>query len=205
MKGVEVRGRTVEEAVENGLRELGLSRDRVDVEIIEEPSRALFGILGGREAVVRVVPREDREAFARRFLSEVTEAMKVDVDMEIRTEDEWVTVDMAGQDAALLIGRRGQTLDALQYLVNVAAGKACAGKGRIVVDVEGYRKRRARTIERMAEHMAERVARTGKKAAMEPMTAHERKIVHLALQKNPRVSTMSEGEEPYRRVIITPE
>ena len=206
MKGIEARGRTVEEAIETGLAEMGLPRDRVDVEVIEAPSKPLFGLIGGKEAVVRIVPRfQDKDRFTMDFLGEVLGAMGVEATMRASAGEDSIAVDIEGEEAALLIGRRGQTLDALQYLVNVAASRACGEKTRVVLDVEGYRKRRARSLERLAEQMAERASRTGRQVVLDPMTAHERKIVHMALQSNTKVTTASEGEEPYRRVVIRPE
>jgi spoIIIJ-associated protein len=206
MKAIEARGKTVEEAIETGLAELGLPRDRVDVEVIEAPAKPLFGLIGGKEAVVKIVPRcEDKDRFAMDFIEEVLGAMGVKVTIKASAGEDSIAVDIEGEEAALLIGRRGQTLDALQYLVNVAASRACGEKARIILDVEGYRKRRARSLERLAEQMADRAARTGRRVVLEPMTAHERKIVHVTLQSNSRVTTASEGEEPYRRVVISPE
>jgi len=206
MKGIEARGKTVEEAIETGLAEMGLPRDRVDVQVIEAPSKPLFGLIGGKEAVVRIVPRfQDKDRFTMDFLGEVLGAMGVKATVKASAGEDSIAVDIEGEEAALLIGRRGQTLDALQYLVNVAASRACGEKTRVVLDVEGYRKRRARSLERLAGQMAERASRTGRQVVLDPMTAHERKIVHMALQSNTKVTTASEGEEPYRRVVIRPE
>lgn len=141
---------------------------------------------------------------AKTFLQEVFQAMKVDVVMEkfVNTNDGSVTIRLHGDDMGILIGKHGQTLDSLQYLTNLVANKAAEGRMRVIIDVEDYRDRRAETLTRLARRLADRVRREGEPVALEPMNPHERKIIHMALQNDRRVTTFSEGEDPNRHVVI---
>lgn len=220
MKSLERTGRTVEEAVEAALAELGVSRDQCEVEILEEGNKGLFGLLGARPARVRVTvkaapelpkheERKDGEQAAvdrgREFLSGLLERMKVPAAVETRVdEDGTVVMNITGSDLGVVIGARGQTLDAVQYLVNVVANKDASSRVRIVVDAEGYRERRAEAVRRMALRAAEKAKAARKRVRLDPMSAVERRLVHLALRDDDQVETRSEGTEPYRRVVIVP-
>jgi len=203
MKSVEKSGRTVDEAISAALEVLGVPSDRVKVEVLEEGKSGFLGI-GAKPAVVRVTLRETRRERVERFLEDVCGAMDVDVTLSVRSEPDYVYMDVNGREAGMLIGHHGQTLEAMQYLVNLVAGKSEEDGQRIVLDVEGYRKRREETLVRLASRLAERVRREGEPVVLEPMSAHERRVIHLALQDSPDVSTGSEGEEPFRRVVIQP-
>lgn len=204
MDKIEKTGKTVDEALDLAVNELGVTRDQVDYRVLEAPSKALFGIIGGKEARVEVTVRKaDPVDAAKSFLQDVLKAMKLNVYIEKLTTEENVTLNLRGDDLGILIGKHGQTLDALQYLTNLAAQKDVRERIRIIVDVEDYRKRRADTLEQLALRIADRVKRTGQKVALEPMNPHERKIIHTSLQDDPRLETLSEGEEPYRRVVIS--
>lgn len=201
-KSVEKRGRSVEEAVAAALQELGVDKEHVEVEVLEEPAKGLFGLIGTRDALVRVTAKETKEKVAFRFLRDVARAIGLDVEISARRDEEYLFFDIRGDELGILIGRRGLTLDALQYLTNLAAGRASNERQRIVVDVEGYRRRREETLQRLAERLAEKVRRSGQSMELEPMSAHERRVIHLALQNSPYVTTYSEGEEPFRKVVI---
>jgi spoIIIJ-associated protein len=203
MKVVEKSGRTVDEALAAALEELGVPSDRAKVEVVDEGKGGFLGI-GAKPAVVRVSLKESRRERIEEFLSEVCDAMDVDVQLAIREEGEYLYVDVNGPEAGILIGHHGQTLDAMQYLLNLVASKVEHDGQRVVLDVEGYRKRREETLVRLATRLAERVQRNGEPMVLEPMTAHERRVIHLALQDNPYVVTGSEGEDPFRRVVIQP-
>lgn len=203
MKSVEKKGRTVDEAVAAALAELGAVREEAVIEVLEEPNKGFLGLIGGKGALVRVIKKERKEDVARRVLKEIGEALGLQVQIEGRADEESVVLNLRGSELGILIGRRGQTLDAIQYLVNLAASKNSLGRERIILDVEGYRQRRAETLERLATRLAERVRRTGESVALEPMSAHERRVIHLALQENPYVTTHSEGEEPFRKIVIS--
>lgn len=204
MDKIEKTGKTVDEALDLAVHELGVTRDQIDYRVLEAPSKALFGILGGKEARVEVTVRKaDPVDAAKSFLQEVLKAMNLNVYIEKLTSEENVTLNLRGDDLGILIGKHGQTLDALQYLTNLAAQKDVRERVRIIVDVEDYRRRRADTLEQLALRIADRVKRTGQKVALEPMNPHERKIIHTSLQNDPRLETLSEGEDPYRRVVIS--
>jgi spoIIIJ-associated protein len=204
MRTIEKTGRTVDEAIAAGLQELGVPSERVKVEVLEEGKGGFLGI-GARPSVVRLTLKESRADRVEEFLGQVCDALKLPVTIRVSAESDHLQVDLTvGDEAQVLIGHHGQTLDALQYLCNLVATKAEADGPRVLLDVEGYRKRRAETLNRLAARLAERVRRTGEPAALEPMSAHERRVIHLALQDDPSVTTTSEGEEPFRRVVIHP-
>jgi len=176
----------------------------------------LFGFLGGRAARVAVtvidempklksgltVASIDPVAVAREFLENVFQAMKLKVNIDLETQSENVTFNLHGDDLGILIGKHGQTLDALQYLTNLAAHRDSEERIRIVIDVEDYRKRRVDTLSRLARRLADQVKLSGDKVVLEPMSPQERKVIHMTLQDDYRITTYSEGEEPFRKVII---
>lgn len=203
MTSLEKTGRTVEEALESALTELGVSRERVEYEILENPSKGLFGLIGAKPARVLVTVKEiDPLEVAMTFLQSIFATMQLQVAVEKMTRDEHVILNLRGEDLGILIGKHGQTLDALQYLTNLAANRDAENKVRIVLDVEDYRKRRTETLSRLALRLADKVKRRGEKVALEPMSPHERKIIHVALQDDSRIVTYSEGDEPFRKVVI---
>lgn len=203
MRTIERSGRTVDEAVALALEELGVPSDRVVVEVLDEGKSGFLGI-GARPAAIRVTLKASRADRVEGFLGDICEAMGIGVRIDVQEDAEYLQVDLTGQEAGILIGHHGQTLDALQYLCNLAAARTGEQGPRILLDVEGYRKRRSETLTALAERLAERVVRTGEPVALEPMSAQERRVIHLALQEHPAVSTTSEGDEPFRRVVIQP-
>jgi spoIIIJ-associated protein len=203
MKVVEKSGRTVDEALAAALDELGVPSDRVKIEVLDEGKGGFLGI-GAKPALVRVTLKESRKERVEQFLEEVCAAMEVEVQVAVREDGEYLHADVEGREAGILIGHHGQTLDALQYLLNLVASKVGETNQRVVLDVEGYRKRREETLTKLATRLAERVQRNGEPMVLEPMSAHERRVIHLALQDNPHVVTGSEGEDPFRRVVIQP-
>jgi len=213
MTTVEKVGKTVDEAIEAALTELGVSRDQIEYTVLEEPTKGLFGLLGGKPAKVLVtlieapvmrsqLPKSDPVVVATEFIQNVLEAMRMEVKIEKMTGLENVTLNLRGDDLGILIGKHGQTLDAMQYLTNLAAHRDSEDRMRIIIDVEDYRKRRAETLERLARRLADKVKTRGEKVILEPMSPHERKIIHMTLQDDYRVTTYSEGEEPFRKVVI---
>lgn len=215
MTTLEKVGKTVEEAIDLAAAELGVVRDQLDVEVLEEPSKGLFGLLGGKPAKIRATvkkveqvkpegPKVDPVAVAREFLDNIFRTMKLDVKVEKLTQAENVTLNLRGDDLGILIGKHGQTLDALQYLTNLAAHRDADERIRIVLDVEDYRKRRAETLSRLALRLADKVKSRSEKVVLEPMSPSERKVIHMTLQDDNRVTTYSEGEEPFRKVVIAP-
>lgn len=208
MKSVEAVARSVEEAVEQGLTELGATRDEVEITIIDEGKPGLFGILGSKQAKVKLELKFTANKKAEAAVEYMKNILKqMDVEAEIDSEvDEEKDVHLAinGENLGLLIGRRGQTLDALQYLTNMAVNRQGGDWVRVNVDIEGYRSRREDTLKSLADRLATKVKTSGRRVALDPMTALERRIIHSELQEFPGVETHSEGRDPYRRVIIVP-
>jgi len=208
MNSIEISARTVEEAIKMALKELNSTENEVDVEILDEPSKGFLGLLGGKMAKVKVTPKLDPLLDTKSFLLNVTEKMGLDVEINITQENEYLKMEFNGKDLGILIGRRGDTLDALQYLANLIANRQShlqernADRVRIILDAEDYRQRREETLTKLALKMADKVEKTGRKVVLEPMNPQERRIIHTALQNNEAVQTISEGAEPFRRIII---
>ena len=281
-KTIEKTGKSVEDALKAALSELGVNESDVDVEVLETPSKGIFGIFGTKPARIKVTvkdtppPVEKTEEFvgepptvvkfrvvpgladlpkvdaefveedatptaeksfvedepapkveeepkvdtepvneekpfdreevierAKKFLKDIYKAIDIDLTINVREVDGNVILDLVEKDSAMIIGKRGQTIDALQYLTNLAANRASEEKVRFILDVENYRERREETIIRLAKSVADRVVRIRQDVKMEPMSRHERRIVHTTLQENKRVETHSHGEEPYRYVVVS--
>ncbi|MGO4732584.1 RNA-binding cell elongation regulator Jag/EloR [Paenibacillus sp. 2KB_22] len=231
MTKVITSGKTVEDAVNQGLTELGVSRDKVEIQVLEQPSKGFLGLIGVRAAKVEVkllpvpevVPQPIKPAAykpevdallediaaknpyeeAAAFLKEVAAGMGLDVEVHIKKQRDGHIFNIAGEDLGMIIGRRGQTLDALQYLTNIVANRYSESFVRIVLDAENFRQRRRKTLEDLAERLAGQAIRTGKEVVLEPMPPLERKVIHAKLQSHPQIKTLSKGEEPNRRVVIT--
>ncbi|PKM80448.1 MAG: protein jag [Firmicutes bacterium HGW-Firmicutes-14] len=204
MKEVVKRGKTIEEAIEAALRELGLDKDETEIEVLEEPSKGLFGLLGSKDAKVKVREIINPGKKAIRLLKEIFNHMKIEVNIETEESEGYTKLNLIGPDLGILIGRRGDTLDALQYYINLAANKNAEKRNRFVLDVEGYRQRREETLSKLAHRLADKARRKGKDVVLEPMNPHERRVIHTALQNHRDVFTYSEGEEPFRKIIIAP-
>ena len=204
MVEVEKMAKTVDEAVLEALKELNISMDHADITVIDEGSKGFLGMFGTKNAVVRVKKKHDPERIAKDFLREIFLAMGVIVNIETTLKEKQLLIELKGDDMGILIGKRGQTLDSLQYLVNLVVNKGDAPYINISMDTENYRQRRKETLESLAFNLAKKVKITGKKVVLEPMNPYERRIIHSSLQNNRYVTTFSEGEEPYRNVVIAP-
>jgi spoIIIJ-associated protein len=205
MRTVETHGKTVEEATKKALEELGLSESSVKIEVLSEPTSGLFGFIGAKQAHIKVTEVITPEKYLSDFLGGVMERMDVNGEMDLELSDESLKVNVNGAKMGMLIGKRGQTLNALQYLLNVAYHKRFPGDGkRIILDVEGYRLKREETLNTLAINLAKKAIRYRREVVLEPMTPMERRLIHTALQDNPDVSTYSQGDEPYRKVVIAP-
>ncbi len=194
----------MEEAVEEALKELKLEKDEVEIEVLEEASKGLFGILGTKDAKVKVTEKIVPEKKAVRILKQIFSFMDLEVDISISKHEDYTRIDLSGPDLGILIGRRGDTLDSLQYYINLAANKKAEKRVKFIIDVEGYRQRRQETLNRLALKLADKAKRKGRNVVLEPMNPHERRVIHTALQNHKEVFTYSEGEEPYRKIIISP-
>lgn len=205
MTVIEEEGRTSEEAVEAGLQKLGLEREYVLVETLDEGTKGFLG-LGGRQARVRltVTPSGDRLLQGRRILEGLLKLMGVEASVRAWEVYGLLNLEITGGDVGLVIGKHGQTLEALNYLVARVLGRQLGERALIRVDVEGYWERRRQLLEQRARQLAEQVKSTGEPVTLEPMSSADRRTVHLALQRDARVRTASLGEGPLRRLIITP-
>lgn len=199
---VEKTAKTVEEAIKLALIELQARDEEVIVEVLDEPKKALLGLIGGKEAKVKVTLKEDGDRKAKQFLEDVFEKMNIVGKIHTKMDGKDLYVSVDGADMAVLIGRRGQTLDSLQYLVSLVVNKDRDDYVRVVLDTENYREKRKETLEKLANRLAYKARKMRKDILLEPMNPYERRIIHSALQGNPYVSTRSEGEEPFRKVII---
>lgn len=197
---VETSAKTAEMAIEAALKKLGVSRADADIVVLSEGQRGILGI-GSREASVRVSVKDTPERRAVEFIKGVTDHMGMSATVEAVDSPETLNVDVEGENMGALIGHHGETLDALQYLTSLVVNRGRDEYHRVLLDTEGYREKRIEALKQLAERTAVRASRIGR-VALEPMNPYERRILHTALQDNPRVTTYSEGEEPYRRVII---
>lgn len=200
-KSVEKTGKTVEEAIELALNELNTVKENVEVEVIEEPAKGLLGI-GSKPAIVRVTVRDNRNEIINEFLQKVAGFMDISLNNTIEEKEGRLSVNMEGNDMGLLIGYRGETLEALQTILSVVANKDADDYVKIDLDAENYREKRKETLKNLASKKAYEVVKYNKNITLEPMNAYERRIIHMALQENNKVTTYSIGEEPYRKIVI---
>ena len=201
---IQKRGKTVDEAVKSALQELNCTIDEVTYQVIEEPSKALLGLFGGKPAVVEVVKKETPQQLVQRVVEEILGKMNISYTIDCVTyRDSAVRINFTGQDMGLLIGRKGETLNALQYISGLIVNRKREEKIHVVLDVEDYRLKREKALDELAHKLADKVRYTHKNVVMRPMSAQERRIVHTALQNEENISTYSTGNEPNRKVIIT--
>ncbi|MEN6314003.1 MAG: RNA-binding cell elongation regulator Jag/EloR [Clostridiaceae bacterium] len=199
---VEKTAKTVQEAINLALEEIGVQETDAEIEVIDEGAKGIFGI-GGKMAKVRVTKKCSRADEAVRFLEDVLSKMNVEVEIEKVEDDESILLKITGKDSGIIIGRRGETLDALQYLTSLAVNKQSSEYKRVTIDIENYRQKREETLVKLAERLSDRVVRYRKSVTLEPMNPYERRIIHASLQNNKLVETHSVGEEPNRKVVIT--
>ncbi len=201
---IEVTAKTVDDAIIEAGIKLGVSTESMEYEVIEKESSGFLG-LNKKPAKVRARVKEEEKPAVEDFLCKVFEAMGVKAEAEINFDEEEkvMNINLTGDDMGMLIGKRGQTLDSLQYLVSLVANKDSDTYIKVKLDTENYRERRKDTLENLAKNIASKVRRTRHSVALEPMNPYERRIIHSVLQNNKFVETHSEGEEPYRKVIVS--
>jgi spoIIIJ-associated protein len=231
MSSVETEGKTIDEAIAAALRLLDTERDKVEVEVLSQASKGFLGI-GGKKARIRATVRpslevavapldradrrqaEEREPSfsqqergekAKKILSEVLELMSVEAEVAYEAGPEEVLIKIDGKEGGILIGRKGQTLDALEYLVNRIISRSEEGEAHVVLDIEDYRERRKKALEELALRLGERAKRRRKTVTLNPLSPRDRRVVHLALQEDPLVTTKSTGGAYHRRLLIIPE
>ena len=205
MDMIEVSAKTVSDAITEACQKLGVTSDKLDYEVVEEGSSGFLGI-GAKSAVINAsVKKSSVEEVARVFLNDVFQAMNMEVVIAIKynEEEKNMDIELSGNEMGVLIGKRGQTLDSLQYLVSLVVNKESEEYIHVKVDTENYRQRRKETLENLAKNIAYKVKRTKRSVSLEPMNPYERRIIHSALQNDKYVTTHSEGEEPFRRVVVT--
>lgn len=204
MKEVTASGKTVEEAVNTALEQLKTTRDQVEINVIDKGSKGFLGIFGSKLSIVSVRLVKNQIEETEKFIIELTRNMNVDVELTTKVRNNHVIFEVKGKRIALLIGKRGQTLNALQYIIQLVINKDGKQYYRVTLDAEGYRKRRRETLESLALKMADKAKRLNKKVALEPMPPYERKIIHSKLQNRSDVSTYSDGIEPHRFIVVKP-
>lgn len=202
MEFVEKSAKTVDLALAALMQELNVSSlDKLEYEVVEEGAKGFLGF-GSRDAVVRGKVKYNPEEIAKNFLREMFVAMGIVVQIETKRKEKQLLINLSGEDMGILIGKRGQTLDSIQYLVNLVVNKGNSPYLSVMLDTENYRQRRKETLESLAYNLAKRVKQSGQKVVLEPMNPYERRIIHSSLQNNKYVTTYSEGEEPFRNVVI---
>lgn len=204
MDFIEVTAKTVEDAITEALIKLEITSDQLEYKVIDKGSNGFFGF-NSKPAIIHASKKFSLEDQIKKFLHDVFGAMDLEaaIEVEYNEAEKSMDINLLGEDVGVLIGKRGQTLDALQYLASLVVNKESSNYIRVKVDTENYRSRRKETLENLAKNIAYKVKRTRKTVALEPMNPYERRIIHSALQNDKYVSTHSEGEEPYRKVVVT--
>ncbi len=204
MEFIEVSAKNVDDAITQATIQLGVTSDQLEYEVLDKGSAGFLGI-GSKNAVIKVRKKFSMDENVIEFLSSVFDAMKMEVEIlvEVNEEEHSIDVELKGDDMGILIGKRGQTLDSLQYLTNLAINKHSDDYYKVKIDTENYRKRRKETLENLAKNIAYKVKRTKRPVSLEPMNPFERRIIHSALQNDRYVTTHSEGDEPFRHVVVT--
>lgn len=205
MEFIEISAKTVDDAITEACQQLSITSEKLEFEVVEEGKAGILG-LGSKPAVIKARVKTTLADKAKSFLKEVFAAMNVEVVVSVEYDEaeKNMDIDLAGEDMGMLIGKRGQTLDSLQYLVSLVVNKEAEEYIRVKIDTENYRERRKATLENLAKNMAHKVKRIRRSVSLEPMNPYERRIIHAALQDDKYVTTHSEGDEPYRRVVIDP-
>lgn len=202
MNKYEAVAKTPEEAIEKALQALDATIDQVDLDIFEESSKGLLGFLKSKEVRVVATLKEVPTDKGVKFLEDVLKGMNIDATLKSTYNEKELKLDIEGSNMGIVIGRRGQTLDALQYLTSLVVNRNTEDYTRIVLDTENYRDKREKSLVNLANKLAYRAKKYKKNIVLEPMNPYERRIIHASLQNNKHVSTRSEGEEPYRKVVI---
>lgn len=204
MDWVEISAKTVDEALTKALIKLETNSENIDYEIIEKESNGILGLFS-KPAKIRVKVKESVDNIAVSFLKSIFEAMNIEALVKVVyiQEENTLDIDVSGEDMGVLIGKRGQTLDSLQYLTSLVVNKESGSYVKVKLDTENYRARRKETLENLARNISYKVKRTRKSVSLEPMNPYERRVIHSVLQNDKYVETHSEGDDPFRRVVIT--
>ncbi len=203
MRSVETTGKTVEDAILAAAIQLAVHRDKLEIEVLEEPVKGLFGLFGNKDAKIKASVIQTMGDNTYYFLESLFDKMGLEAKIDLTETDDSIVVEVSGPKMGILIGHRGETLDAVQYLTNLAVNRDSEKYKRVVMDTENYRRKREETLVKLAKRLSNKVQKTRKKVVLEPMNPFERRVIHSTLQKDPRVVTHSEGDEPYRKVVIS--
>lgn len=205
MEMITVSAKTVDEAITKALLEFETTSEMLEYEIVDKGNSGILGFIGSKPAIIRARKKESIDDKAVVFLADVFGAMDMDVDIKaaFNPEEREISIDLSGNEMGILIGKRGQTLDSLQYLISLVVNKNSDDYIRVKLDTENYRERRKETLETLAKNIAYKVKRTKRNVSLEPMNPYERRIIHSSLQDDKFVITRSEGEEPFRHVVIS--
>ena len=203
MRSVETTGKTVEDAILAAAIQLAVQRDKLEIEVLEEPVKGLFGLFGNKGAKIKASVIKTMGDITYYFLESLFEKMGLEAKVDLTETDDSILVEVSGPKMGILIGHRGETLDAVQYLTNLAVNRDSKKYKRVIMDTESYRSKREETLVKLAKRLSNKVQKTRKKVVLEPMNPFERRVIHSTLQKDPRVVTHSEGDEPYRKVVIS--
>ncbi|EAD0049254.1 protein jag [Listeria monocytogenes] len=203
MRDITAQGSNVEEAIQNALATLETTRDKVEVEVLDEGKKGIFGI-GSRLAMVKVIEKENGIQVAIDYLLDVATKMGAVITIDVEEVGKDVKLQIKGDSLGMLIGKHGQTLNALQYLTQLIANKTTSQYKNIIVNVGDYRERRHETLVILANKMADKALKTKRAVHLEPMPSFERKIIHAILSENEQIETHSEGRDPYRYIVIKP-
>lgn len=203
MRVVEISAKTIEEAIKEGLQQLGLTKDDIDYDVIDYPSKGILGI-GSKPAKVLIKERFNPVNEVKIFLKGILGAFNLSYELNVEEFSDYIKANVNGEDLAILIGKHGKTIDAIQYLLALSVNKKAEEYKKVLLDVNGYREKREQTLEKLANRQAQRAKALKKKIFLEPMNPMERRIIHSILNEDPEIETYSEGEEPYRRIVIQP-
>jgi spoIIIJ-associated protein len=204
VKELTATGQTVEEAIEKGISQLKVSREKVDIKVIDEGKKGIFGIFGSRLAIVKLTVNVDPVMEAKQFLTDVCKQMDVEVNIESTIDGKYVYFQLNSDKTGLLIGKRGQTLNALQILTQVVLNRFSEEFMNVILNAENYREKREETLVLLANRLANKVIKEKKEISLEPMPSFERKIIHAALADNEKIKTYSVGTDPHRHLVISP-
>ena len=204
MRQITAKGQTVDEAVESALAQLKTTKDRTEIDVIDEGKKGLFGLFGTRPAVVKVTVKIDAVEETVKYLKAIGENLGAPIGVEVKREGKTILFTLTGEKIALLIGKRGQTLNSLQFLAQLVMTRFSEQYSTVLLDAEDYRKRRNETLIQLAGRLAQKAVRTGQNVALEPMPSYERKVIHTALMSNKKIKTFSDGTEPHRHIVISP-
>ena len=202
-KRIEKTAKSIDEAKELALSELGIAEEDAEIEVLDEATKGFLG-LGSKDARVAVTAKDENAVIAKTFLSGIFDAMGMEVAIKAKTGEESLNVEMSGEHMGIVIGKRGDTLDALQYLTSLVVNHESDDRVRVILDTENYREKRHEALLALAKRLADKVYKSGRKYTLEPMNPYERRIIHSSLQANENITTFSVGEEPYRKVVIAP-